>query len=89
MQNFDDRLLLMVDRVTGKFNLMGTLLDRVLTRIAPQATAMAQSCPSLCYVECSGVCGGGDAQYAFNICSYDYTGCSRGETWSNYLGCDC
>ncbi len=87
MQNFSERLLFMVDRVTGKLGFLTTLLDSTVTRLAPQATAMAQYCPQLCHYECSGVCQYG--QYEFEICSYDYTGCQRGETWSNLLGCDC
>jgi hypothetical protein len=89
MQNFNDRLLFMVDRITGKLSLMTTLLDRAMTRIVPQATAMAQSCPSLCYVECDGVCGTGHSKYAFDVCSFSYIGCQRGETWKNFVGCDC
>jgi len=87
MQNFNDRLLFMVDRVIGKLSLMTTLLDRVVTRMVPQATAMAQYCPQLCGYECSGICQGG--KYEFEVCSYDYTGCQHGETWTNLLGCDC
>lgn len=87
MQNFNDRLLFMIDRVAGKLGLVTTLLDRVVARIVPQATAMAQSCPTFCGYECSGVCQYG--QYEFEVCSFSYTGCQRGETWTNFLGCDC
>lgn len=87
MQNFNDRLLFIVDRVTGKLGFLATLLDRIVTGLAPQAAAVAQYCPQLCGYECSGVCQGG--KYKYEICSYNWDGCQHGETWSNLLGCDC
>lgn len=87
MQNFNDRLLFIVDHVVGKLGLVTTLLDRVMTSMIPQATAMAQSCPSFCGYECTGVCQYG--QYEYEVCSFSQTGCQRGETWTNFLGCDC
>lgn len=88
MQNFNDRLLGAVDHVVGKLSPLTALLDEVVARIAPQATAMAQYCPAFCGYECSGICGS-DQQYQSEVCSYNYTGCDRGETWTNLLGCDC
>jgi hypothetical protein len=88
MQNFNDRLLFMADRVTGKLGLVTTLLDRVVTRLVPQATAMAQNCPFECGTECSGVCNG-ESRYLFDVCSNSEIGCERGNTWLSLVGCDC
>jgi hypothetical protein len=90
MQNFNDRLLFIVDHVVGKLGLVSAFLDRVVMRMVPQATAMAQGCPTFCgYTECSGVCGGGSSKYLFDVCSESEIGCERGFTWTVLVGCDC
>lgn len=89
MQRFNDRLLATVDYLTGRLGPVNAILDSVMTRLVPNATALASYCPSYCGDTCDGVCDGGAQQYRSVICSYDMTGCDRGETWTNLIGCGC
>lgn len=88
MQNFNDRLLFIVDRVVGKLGLVPALLDRVMTRLVPQATAMALCCPYFCGYTCNGVCGTGHSLYEFAICSTDQYRCYS-NTWTCLIQCGC
>jgi len=67
LQTFSDGLLSVVDRFSRQLGPIATLIDTIVDRVAPKATAQA-TCPppGYCYIACSPTCCancGGDAKH--------------------------
>lgn len=64
MRTFTDSLLSAADRLSGRLGPLATLIDAIVDRIAPKATALAgidcggPRCTSICCANC-----GGDAKH--------------------------
>jgi len=90
MRNLEQSVLARVDQFTGGMMQVNKIVDRIATRIIPQATAHAGTCLSgwnvLCRESCDPDDGsqcGGQAPYVLNY-TYAY---SASECYTNYVVC--
>jgi hypothetical protein len=66
MDNFVNTILTNVDRLSRGLGPINTVVDRLVSRIAPQTSAKA-GCGSFVYYYCSGFCPSNGRQYLIEV----------------------